>query len=118
LGKKILNSNLDLVIYFLFQALIGFHLQCLHTGLFKKEKCYGYKNFYKEKQIDMDPCMSVHVSLMVKLFKKNRQKYPSPVEPSLGLPHLWQSPSPPSHWSGHRIFDQIRPKTHAQPAWV
>jgi hypothetical protein len=46
----------------------------------------------------------VDVSLIVKLFKTNRQKYPSV--------------SPPSHRSGHRIFDRIRPKTHARPMWV
>jgi len=34
-------------------------------------------------QIDVEPHMRLHVSLIVKLFKTNRQKYPSPVEPSL-----------------------------------
>jgi hypothetical protein len=43
----------------------------------------------------MNPSMSVHVSLMIKLFKTNGQKYPYSVESSFGLPYLRQSPSPP-----------------------
>jgi hypothetical protein len=50
-------------------------------------------------QTDVEPHMRLHVSLIIKLFKTNRQKYPSPVKPSL---KHWRAPDTRSKTRGPR----------------
>jgi hypothetical protein len=61
-------------------------------------------------QTDVEPHMRLHVSLIVKLFKTNRQKYPSSVEPSpehRRAPDTSETRSPRWAWVSGRISQRM-----------